>query len=580
MSTQRIEIVVAAVVDTTKTTFYREDGTTFTLLQGDKRLRPILERITPLLMVEGAKVEVDLSQENHYSKFEEKSGKGIKFFRIAKKTLQKIFGMETDVSQPRTMGEVPDTTAAAEGHAKVATAVNAVASIMEHGTPATAADFQSPTVAEQRPVAESSGFTPNDHGTDGEDTHHKAAEDTIVAVTKSGKVVAGMEMVQSQIEAAAKNGSVRGMEILIERMGRVAAKRRHTVKDLLRFMERGDLPVADDGSIIIYKRLYREKDGRYTDPHTRKVSQTIGSFVHMDETLVDPNRRNECSNGLHVGRRGYMRSFSGDVIVIAKVRPEDVIAVPDYDANKMRVCGYHIIFELTQAQFQAINQNRPMSDAEGGAELLGRAIAGDHIGVTEHVKITQQKGGGLIITPKQGEEVITTVDAERAQEMSIEEGTRAKVETTPNTPREKGKKEPATKKPKSKKPTAKELAKRKKAKAARDAASRKARKAAAAAKPVTAIDSSVTAADAPVDIQSVVALTEGKQADLSTPAKPQITQKDMIRDLVQKAIEGDRDSATKALAAKKAAKKNWPAWGLPENTGRTLQSIIDGNPPQ
>ena len=87
--------------------------------------------------------------------------------------------------------------------------------------------------------------------------------------------------------------------------------------------------------------------------------------------------------------------------MLAKVRPEDVIAVPDYDANKMRVCGYHIIAELTPAQYQAINGNRPMSNAEGGMELLGKVIAGDHVGVLEHVKITKQQGEGLEISPQE-----------------------------------------------------------------------------------------------------------------------------------------------------------------------------------
>src|SRR5690606_843747 len=132
---------------------------------------------------------------------------------------------------------------------------------------------------------------------------------------------------------------------------------------------------------------------------TRRVKQRIGSFVHMDENLVDPNRRNECSNGLHVARRGYVGNFNGDAIVLAKVRPEDVIAVPEYDANKMRVCGYHIVAELTPAQYEAINQNRPITDAAGGGELLAKVIAGDHIGIIEKVKITEHMGNGVVVTP-------------------------------------------------------------------------------------------------------------------------------------------------------------------------------------
>lgn len=187
------------------------------------------------------------------------------------------------------------------------------------------------------------------------------------------------------------------------RVAAVASKRNHSAQDLMKFLQKGDLPIADDGSIIIYKVLRSKSNGKHTyvDCHTKNVPQRVGSYVHMAESLVDPDRRNECSNGLHVARRGYVGGFSGDVCVIAKVAPEDVIAVPQYDANKMRVCGYHILFELSDDDFKKLKKNQPITDTTEGKLLVGRAIAGDHPPPIENVKITEHHGRGIVITSLQ-----------------------------------------------------------------------------------------------------------------------------------------------------------------------------------
>ena len=81
--------------------------------------------------------------------------------------------------------------------------------------------------------------------------------------------------------------------------------------------------------------------------------------------------------------------------VLAKLAPEDVIAVPHADARKLRAKGYHIIAQLSDEDARLVNSNRPMKDTV----LLGNAAAGNHIGIIETVEITQGYGGGLIITP-------------------------------------------------------------------------------------------------------------------------------------------------------------------------------------
>lgn len=277
--------------------------------------------------------------------------------------------------------------------AEVTKTMNVIDEIMMHAVPVQHENFDESSVAKQGNVVESTGHTKNmtDHGDD--------APDTIIAVVDN-KVIPGMERIKTQFGRAAKLGSTQGVERFLQRLAAVIDKRSHSIDDLLRFMERGDLPIADDGSILIYKVLNRQQNKEeFKDCHSGKVTQFVGAFVCMDESLIDPERRHECSTGLHVARRGYVRNFYGNACVLAKLAPEDVIAVPHGEANKMRVSGYHIIAELSERQYQLIKQNRPITDDEDGKKLLGRALAGDHVRRTHECRVTGAMGGGVTITP-------------------------------------------------------------------------------------------------------------------------------------------------------------------------------------
>lgn len=502
--------IIAVVVDTQKAVFYTQSGETVQILQGDSRLRPILEAATPLLSTQRY-ADVDFSTENSWQHFEEKSN-GFRFFKIAKETLKGLFtGSSTnDPIPPSVYGLLPENRN-----------MTAVEEIMKHATSVKSPGFVENTVAMQRPTVERDGSTPNDRRSNtGSDAHFDKHKDTIVAVTPTGKIIPGVERIKSQFTAAVSSGNVRGLEVFMTRIGKVISKRSHTVDDLLRFMERGDMHVADDGSIIIFKRLVRSGAG-YVDAHSRNVTQKVGSYVFMDEKLVDPSRRNECSNGLHVARRGYIKDFSGDVVVMAKVHPEAVIAVPDYDANKMRVCGYHIVAELTPAQFKVICNNRPISDAEGGSELMADVITGNHVGVLEYVEIGSALGGNLKITPV--------------------------VEPKPETAKAR----------KAKKKTIKKKAKR------------------AKTKPVKALEASIRHNDTHVNIKQLDAKSRDSKVSLTPVERPMITQKDIVTDMWEKALAGNKKQAKELIEFKKKAKKGWGTWDLPTSAGDTLKALVE-----
>lgn len=233
------------------------------------------------------------------------------------------------------------------------------------------------------------------------------ASETLVAVV-NGKKIPGIEALGRQMEHAVKTDNTVGLSRFMARIATVIDTRGHTVQELLRFMERGDLPIADDGSIVAYKRLYRQSGERYVDPHTRKVSQTVGSHVSMPVDLIDESRRTQCSTGLHIGRRDYMRSFHGDVICIVKIAPEDVVAVPHNEPDKMRVAAYHIVAELPQAAFDLVVNNRPMTSLPEAADLLGAVVAGRHIGITEYVRVNGEAGQDVTITAVDGAVIRTS----------------------------------------------------------------------------------------------------------------------------------------------------------------------------
>ena len=216
---------------------------------------------------------------------------------------------------------------------------------------------------------------------------------TVIAITKDNEPVVGIEKLTKHFSHAMKTGNPIGLTNLIKRLGKI--KRNHTVEDVLKFLEDSDLPIADNGDIIAYKLLDREGD-HFVDCHTHKIKQHVGSYVFMNEKLVDPDRSTECSCGLHIARRDYLGSFGGDVCVLVYVRPEDIIAVPHGDTRKVRVCAYHIIAELSPKLKELVMSDKPMTSEPEGEELLRKAIVGDYPDATDRTEVTEQMGEGVI----------------------------------------------------------------------------------------------------------------------------------------------------------------------------------------
>lgn len=166
------------------------------------------------------------------------------------------------------------------------------------------------------------------------------------------------------------------------------------VTELFAFLEENHLPITDDGGFLGYKKLnivggkstisvpdefeelilgednvVRSVAGGIVTPnlakqyarfineannpdmvdvHSGTIHQKVGEFVRIERIpMATEARRQECGYGLHIGAFSY--SFSGNIRVLCKVMPEDVIACNEGQA-KLRTCKYQIVSFVDSAK--------------------------------------------------------------------------------------------------------------------------------------------------------------------------------------------------------------------------------------
>lgn len=431
---KKLVTIVGISVDAQNAVLYLEDGSTVTIAQGDPRLPIIVETAKKYIPVDGSAV-VDIAEpvkvRNEFKETEEGTGGLIKFFRVAKSFIKKFIDTESpekvDESvahiSPLELGikpgqtildveEADDTTYALEAQPAAVEAV-VEAPVAEEVKPAGLTNDQKIELATAR-MRELAG---KGSTVDDPEFHKPITDDdpdTIVAVnTQTGSVIPHAHKLSSQMKAASKLKDFRGFVNFLNRLEPVLKDRGHSAEDLMKFIEYGDLPIADDGCIVIYKRL-KEKHGTFVDVHSGNIKQNVGSYVFMRPGLVDPNRRQDCSNGLHVASLGYLSSFSGNVTVMAKVRPEDVFAVPEYSHTKMRVCGYHILAVLPESLRNHVNSGGSISSIPEGKELLNKVLRGAHVGITELVEVGGHNGSNVTYTK------VENTEAAKAEEVKVD----------------------------------------------------------------------------------------------------------------------------------------------------------------
>lgn len=397
--------VKSAIVDGKHVIFYGEDGRTHKIAQGDPRLEQLMKDIAPAL-ARGETVPVSMERFCIYGEFTKKTGGKVSFFKALKDKVSSFFRRPDPVAY-----DEPDDSSVEEDN--IAMALDkGLALSPDEPEPKVA---PAPVVPHKRYDDVKEELKPID-GTENSD-------DAIIAVI-DGVLIPNVEKITPYIKHALKHNSTKAVANFLQRCTQIIDYRKHSVEDMFKFLEKGDLPLADNGDIIAYKILRTNSDKppfTYVDCHSRKVFQRVGTEVRIPEQMVDLDRDRDCSRGLHIARRGYIGGFDGDVCVMIKLRPEDVMAVPHRDYNKIRVMGYHIIFELPREVYTVLRSNKPMTDHPTAAKMLTAAISGDHIGMLDRVTIRGEKGTDLLFEDlvNSGEPVDAPVIPEEAAPKAI-----------------------------------------------------------------------------------------------------------------------------------------------------------------
>lgn len=106
------------------------------------------------------------------------------------------------------------------------------------------------------------------------------------------------------------------------------------------------IEITENGMIHCYKRV-REN---YFDIHSGTFDNHPGNTVSMPRVMVDENKENACSTGLHVCSSDYLPTFAngrGDRIILVEVDPADVVSIPYDNSAKCRCCKYLVLADVS-----------------------------------------------------------------------------------------------------------------------------------------------------------------------------------------------------------------------------------------
>lgn len=119
------------------------------------------------------------------------------------------------------------------------------------------------------------------------------------------------------------------------------------INELYGFLEASKLPITEDGHFLAYKSVTSD----FMDKHTKSIDNSVGQTVRMVRGKVDEDKDRTCSSGLHFAAHKYASGFGGgsDRMVVLKINPRDVVAIPsDYNNEKGRCCEYFVLEEVSR----------------------------------------------------------------------------------------------------------------------------------------------------------------------------------------------------------------------------------------
>lgn len=133
-------------------------------------------------------------------------------------------------------------------------------------------------------------------------------------------------------------------------------------------------------NIIKTKNNTNQNASKYTDMYSKTMTIELGVPVKVPRESCDADPQKSCSTGLHVGATKYVESYADEnsVILVCLVNPMNIVAVPDNESSKMRVCEYYPFALATfnnnkieiieQKYFEFDYRNYELTDLETMAE--------------------------------------------------------------------------------------------------------------------------------------------------------------------------------------------------------------------
>lgn len=172
------------------------------------------------------------------------------------------------------------------------------------------------------------------------------------------------------IQMLQENFSIQPFVLFIEHLYENPSYR--AVNELYGFLEKNSLPITPDGCFLAYKRVNEDYTDVYSGTVTNKPAyfmceeekaampittggrqevtvsmENENTVVSMPRNMVNDDKYQTCSEGLHFCSREYLDKFGGERIVILKINPRDVVSIPtDYNNSKGRACRYEVVGEL------------------------------------------------------------------------------------------------------------------------------------------------------------------------------------------------------------------------------------------
>lgn len=168
------------------------------------------------------------------------------------------------------------------------------------------------------------------------------------------------------------------------------------------FVEACNLPLTEDGCILAYKRVRKD----YKDCHSGTMDNSVGKVVEMPRNGVDEDKDRTCSAGLHFCSYTYLNSFSGERVVVVKINPADIVAIPsDYNNAKGRTCRYEVVDEISLQVSGCTDTSLPVKPiTQAYADSFQKSTAEGTSGMThkkaDELRAMLTKGASLRETAK------------------------------------------------------------------------------------------------------------------------------------------------------------------------------------